>query len=317
MKNLLFLSYNNNFHFLNDLFPYFDNRFNIKKADYFNEDSFKEFYEWADIVWLEWADKNAISISNLPKSKYLILRLHSYEYFSGKWLKINWKNIDRLILVGENIKQYLLKHSKKLFDKTKITIINNYVDTDKFPLKQSKKNKDLAFVGSLRHCKNIPFLLQCFKRILMDDDSYTLHVAGNYQTNPNPMIVMETTELKHYIDHIVKELGISKSIFFYGDIIDINGWMEDKTYIISSSTREGMPVNILEGMSKGLMPIVHNFPGSKLFYPKEFVYNTVEEFRSILFEEDVYPKIYRSFIQKEYSLSKTIQRIDMLFSDIS
>ena len=115
---------------------------------------------------------------------------------------------------------------------------------------------------------------------------------------------MENSEINHYLKYIVKELQLEKKIIFHGPVHDINNWLEDKSYIISSSIREAMPVNILEGMSKGLMPVLHNFPGAKDLYPSEYIFNTLDEFIDIIVNSKLDPISYRSIVVDSYSIEK-------------
>lgn len=90
--------------------------------------------EWADIVWVEFANELAIHITNeLPvEDKQVIIRLHSYEALSGYCTHINWKVVDALIFVASHIKELLPKQHIKLPVDLPTYIIPNGVDTNKF-----------------------------------------------------------------------------------------------------------------------------------------------------------------------------------------
>jgi len=298
------------------LLPIFDEFFKVKISDSLDHSEIERDYKWADTIWLEWAGKLSIDISNRKKEKKIILRLHSYEYFCGFYSQINWNNIDDLIFIGENIRDYVIdKNFKKKF-KTNIHVFHNFVNTNKFTLKKDSTNKSLAFISTLRHCKNIPFLLQCFVNLLLKDPYFTLHIAGDYQDWKSPHIQMENTEISHYIHHLINELNLNDKIFFYGNIDNVNNWLEDKSYIISTSLREGMPINILEGMSKGLMPVVHNFPGARDFYPNEYIFNTLDEFISIIMKLKLEPSLYRSIVVDNYSIEIMKKNYTKFFNSI-
>ena len=61
-----------------------------------------------------------------------------------------------------------------------------------------------------------------------------------------------------------------------------------------------MPISILEGMSKGLMPVIHNFPGREI-YPNEYIFNTLDEFVNIVLKLKVEPTLYRSIVVDKFS----------------
>lgn len=299
-KNLLVVAENNNTNFLTDLIPVFQTFFEVKIANVHNSKELSILYEWADVIWLEWAAKMAIEISKRKKDKYIILRLHSYEYFCEFYKDINWINVDNLILVAENIERNILNKNNIIHSSTNVNIIHNSVDTSLFNLRKGNFNKNLALVTTIRHCKNLPFIIQLFTILVRLDPNYKLHIAGDYQSFSSPHIKMENSEIDHYIKHILKELQLEEHIMLHGPVHDINSWLEDKSYIVSTSIREAMPVNILEGMSKGLMPVIHNFPGAKDLYPNEYIFNTVDEFLDIIMNSTPDPFLYRSIIVDRY-----------------
>jgi glycosyltransferase involved in cell wall biosynthesis len=313
-KKLLIVAANNNIYFLKDFLFIYNKLFEVRIADIFDSDLLELQYQWTDIIWFEWAANICVEFSNRKKSKVILTRLHSYEYYCGFSRRINWHNIDHLILVGKNICDNLIEDDNDIKNKTKIDIIHNSVDTEKYNLKSIYSRKDIAFVSSLRHCKNLPFLIQCFHLLKEKDSEYKLHIAGDYQTFESPHVLMENCEIKHYIRHLLTELNLSNDIFFYGHIGEINNWMNNKSHIVSTSFREGMPTNILEGMSKGLMPVVHNFPGAKYFYPNKFIFNTADEFVKIILETNLEPLQYRDIVKKKYCHSLIYSNFTSLLS---
>lgn len=311
-RKLLLLAEGNNLNFIRDLIPVMEDYFELRISNVSDSKILEIDYEWSEIIWLEWAAQLSIDISNRKKTKIVILRLHSYEYFCGFYSQINWNNIDELIFVGKNIKDYIVDNTFKSQYSTNVHVIHNSVNTVSFALKTKPPNKKLAVITTLRHCKNIPLLLQCFANLLKFDSCFTLHIAGDYQNWDSPHIQMENTEIKHYISHLVTELKLNDKIFFEGAIGDVNSWLDDKTYIISTSLREGMPVNILEAMSKGLLPVIHNFPGVNQFYPDKYIFNTVEEFTYKIINTKIESLLYRSYIVKNFSHSK----IEVIYRDL-
>ena len=286
---LMLLAEGNNLNFTCNLIPVMEEFFDLRITNVSDLKILERDYDWSEIIWLEWAARLSIDISNRKKEKKIILRLHSYEYFCGFHNQINWNNIDELVFIGKNIRDYIVDKRFRSKYSTNVHVIHNSVNTLKFALKTKSPNKKLAVITTLRHCKNIPLLLQFFASLLKFDSNFTLHIAGDYQKWENPLIHMENTEIKLYISHLITELKLKDKVFFDGTIVDVNTWLNDKTYIISTSLREGMPVSILEGMSKGLMPVVHNYPGARDFYPNKYIFNTLDDFLNIIIELKLEP----------------------------
>lgn len=299
------IAHRNNVHFLQSILDNLKDTVKVEIADVNNQVSLSKVINDNDMLWLEWADHPNIEISKLPQinKKRVILRLHSYEYFMGKYQGINWESIDDLILVGENIRDAILNDIPNLEHSTKIHVLHNAIDTHKFPIKKDKiESKKIAFVASIRHCKNYPLLFQIFYKINQLDPEYSLHIAGEYQANSNDMLIMENKELDLYLQNVMNHWGFKDKVIFHGQVNDMNSWLEDKDVLLCTSIREGMPVNVIEAMSKGIKPIIHDFPGAKYFYPDNLIYKSVDEAVEMVFKPTENAEYYRSIVEEKWSV---------------
>ena len=263
----------------------------------------------ADVCWIEWATDFAVRVTQLPRRCRTILRLHSFEAFCSFPQEIHWENVDDLILVDPYIREVLKNQVSDIEAKVRTHVVPNCVDMDRFYFKDKPRGKRIAFVGALRPVKNIPFLMQCFREIHAADPEYTLHVAGELFGTE-----LHRNELYYYIKHIEKELGIHGHISFCGYVQDVSSWLDDKDFILSTSIREGQPVNIIEGMAKGLKPVVHNFPGAKHFYPHKWIFDTAQECRDIVLSPDFDRHAYLAHVKEHWSAEKVLPQIDELLT---
>jgi glycosyltransferase involved in cell wall biosynthesis len=263
----------------------------------------------ADVCWIEWATDFAVRVTQLPRRCRTILRLHSFEAFCSFPQEIHWENVDDLILVDPYIREVLKNQVSDIEAKVRTHVVPNCVDMNRFYFKDKPRGKRIAFVGALRPAKNIPFLMQCFREIHASDPEYTLHVAGELFGTE-----LHRNELCYYIQHIEKELGIHGHISFCGYVQDVSSWLDDKDFIFSTSIREGHPVNILEGMAKGLKPVIHNFPGAHYSYPKKWIFNTAQECRDIVLSPDFDRHAYLAHVKEHWSAEKILPQIDELLT---
>ena len=114
---------------------------------------------------------------------------------------------------------------------------------------------------------------------------------------------------------MIKEMGIPVS--FEGWVEDIPSWFEDKDYIICSSISESFMYAIVEGIACGLMPLVHNWPGSDQIYPKECIFLTSDECLEMVKRYENYDKHkkaieLRDHMKSRFSLEKQISEIEEL-----
>jgi glycosyltransferase involved in cell wall biosynthesis len=181
-------------------------------------------------------------------------------------------------------------------------VLHNGIDLSKFRFRARSKSTSLAFLGFVNYRKNPAFLLQILARLVKLDPAYTLYVGGTFQD----------LRFKIYFDHMVRSLGLTDNIVFDGWIDDVEAWLEDKDYILSTSIFESFGMSIAQGMSKGLKPIVHNWPGASGIYPSEMLFDTLDEAIEMIVTDDIQSASYREFIVRNYSLDKQLMKMDGL-----
>jgi tetratricopeptide (TPR) repeat protein len=289
--------------FLEHICDYLKDRFEIRPFIGRTEQELCELMEWSDISWFEWCTELAVVGSNGPKVCKTIVRLHRYEAYTEFPSRVNWRNVDVLITVGNSfVQQALLNGTGPVSPSTSVVTIPNGVDMDALRFVNKPAGKNIAFVGNLRMVKNPSLLLQCMHRLHSTDAEYRLFVAGEFQDGA----------LEQYVRHLVKELGLTGAVVFDGRQSDISRWLADKHYVVSSSIIESQGMGILEAMGCGLKPVIHNFPGASEIYPDEFLFNIVEQFCEQIQSGQYEPARYRKFVEQNYSQKQQLAKINEL-----
>ena len=291
--------------FLTDIYAFTERRFPVQFFEGEDADQMYELMKWSDISWFEWCTNIAVEASKLPKVCKNIVRLHRFEAY-GDWPgQVQWENIDTFITVGNSfVKEALLKQVPDIRNRTRLVTIPNGVNLDKFKFVNRQRGKNIACIGYLNMRKNPTFLLQCMQKLHYIDAEYKLFFAGVFQ---DPM-------LEQYIKHIVQALKLTNVVFFDSWQEDINSWLEDKHYIVSSSIGESQGMGLLEAMACGLKPVIHNFPGADQIFPSEFLFNIAEEFCQQICSESYESQKYRRFIEENYPLQKQLIEINSIFT---
>lgn len=298
--------------FLNDIVAHLRAKHDVTACFSNNPKEISAAVADADIVWIEWADEIAVFATNHLKmldDKHVILRLHSYEAFTGYIEKINWKRIDDLIFVAPHIQQVVLDKDERIAKSVKnIQIIHNGVNLERFPLAEDKREYgfNVAYVGGVNYKKGPMLLLQAIHALVQKDKKYKLFVAGQ--------IADERYRL--YFTQMIEEMGLTENIQLDGWVEDIPDWLADKQHIVCTSVLEGHPVGLMEAMARGLKPAIHNFVGARNFYPPHFIWNTIPEFVEMISEQRHFPKEYRDFIKGNYSLEKQLKSIDNIIDNV-
>lgn len=292
--------------FLGDIISSFSKEYIVKKIIVNSFDQIDKGMEWADICWFEWCDELLIYASKIPAavSKKVICRLHSYEAFTDYPTQINWKNVNHLIVDTNHI--YNIVKDKVNLNEKDVSIIPVGIDIKKFRYKKRKKGKNVAFLGYINYKKGPMLLLQFINALVNKDKEYKLHIGGVFQDERD----------KLYFNQMIKELKLEENIIFHGWVEDANQWLEEMNYVISTSVLEGQHLSVMEGMTKGIKPIIHNFYGAKQVYKEEYVWNTIEEAVEMVLENTYNSSDYYNYIKDNYSNEKIIKSIKVIFTEL-
>ena len=170
------------------------------------------------------------------------------------FLKLIAKAWDRVIVVSEDLKQWVVEKLK--VPGNKVSFINNFavIDQDRsleidFPLGSSGKI-NIVCVANLRPEKGHETLLSAFEIVAEKNADAILHLIGN-----NPESV--------YSKNVVSIIGNHKfreRIYYHGLQKNVGRWLRLMTIGVLPSMFEGLPVALLEYGMAGL-PVVASSVG--------------------------------------------------------
>lgn len=313
MKKVVFLCFPGLSSFIEPIIRSLENesKYQIKMCCSSNNQEIMQDIQWADTVWLEWANEMAVGVTNssLLESKHVICRCHSYEVLSGYIKNIKWGQIDDLIFVAEHVRDIAFQQismmpnvSSKDFN---VHVIPNGLDLEKFKFLHRENGPNLAFVGALSGKKGPMLLVHAFQGLtraaeIMDGDKYYhLYIAGAIQ---EPRFGL-------YLSHMMNELGLGDYVHFDGHVDDITSWLKNKNYLICTSPFESQNLGICEAMLMGIKPIIHNFVGAKSIYDEKYLWNTIPDFIGMIKSKEYDSLEYRNFITKRFSFRHRIKDI--------
>ena len=140
-----------------------------------------DYARWADIIWFEWADANAISGTQTRWPAVTVCRAHRYEIHKGLLNQVDTTNLDHIIFVSDRIKHYA-ENNCGLNRQCGAHVIPHGVELNRFSYRNRwPSGHKLAFVGQLNWKKGIPLLLDCFERLIDKDSDSELYIAGQFQ----------------------------------------------------------------------------------------------------------------------------------------
>lgn len=152
---------------------------------------------------------------------------------------------DGIIVVNEKLK--IWANQKLKFENVKYLpnfIIKSDVEVPTTILK-GILGKRIVCLANLRPQKNHFFLIEIAKKIMQTNPDWTFHLVGkDFEDN-----------YSQKIKNLIVENHLSKTVFMYGSVLDIENVLSQSTIGILTSSSEGLPVAILEyGMAR--LPIV-------------------------------------------------------------
>jgi len=287
--------------FLTDIYEFAHYRYLVQMPEVSDVTRMYEVMKTSDISWFEWCTDMVVEASRMPKVCRTIVRLHRFEAYTDWPSRVNWESIDVLIVVGNSfVKDALLERVPDIESRTRVVTIPNGVNLERFEFFCRQKGKNLACIGYLNMRKNPMFLMQCMQKLHYIDPEYRLFFAGTFQ---DPM-------LEQYVRHMVGVLGLNDVVFFDGWQEDINAWLRNKHYIVSTSIGESQGMGLLEGMACGLKPVIHSFPGADQLFPEGFLFNIAEDFCRHVLSDRYEPQSYRKFVEENYSLKTQLAQIN-------
>jgi len=290
--------------FLKDILPFVSARFETRLWDGRDRDEMLDVLRWCDVAWLEWCTGQAVLASQLPKTCRLIVRLHRFEAFQPWPEQVRWEHVDALVTVGNRaVLDRLRQRVLNLERRTRVVAIPNGVNLERFAFRDRPRGKNLACLGYVNARKNPVLLLQALARLRERDPEFRLFFAGHFQ---------DDGVLEDYLRYAAREMGLEGAVRFDGWQDDVAAWLEDKHYLVSASIGEGHPVGVLEGMARGLKPVVHVFPGVRDFLPPQFLWRTADEFCDRILADAYRPAEYRDFVAARFPLQAQLDRINDL-----
>jgi glycosyltransferase involved in cell wall biosynthesis len=182
------------------------------------------------------------------------------------------------------------------------------VDLVKFSFNERSHGFNFGYVGHLTQTKNISLLLQVIKMVTDRNSKYRFDIFGEFALDGGSI----SKEIPYrYFQNQVKRLGISEFITLHGHLdqdIMIEK-MKDINYLISTSYREGLPFNIIEGMAMGIKPIIHSWPGAEQCFDEKFIFDYMGEIFDML-EGEYNSKKYREFVETNHDLESYFSFLD-------
>lgn len=223
----------------------------------------------SDLSFFEWASELLVPATQMPRYCPIITRLHSYEITF--WApKVNWNQVDKVILVSRAMQQKFVQLFPDHAQKT--AVVYNGVSFDKFqPPARRDFRFNLGMVCSIHPIKRVyetVILVYKLKKLGLKPH---LHVAGGRWENGY------FDDYYVAIGRAIEKLGLTEDVTLHDHVEDTAGWLKQIDIFISNSYWEGQQVALLEAMATGCYSLSHFWDGAEEVVPRENIFITEDE----------------------------------------
>ena len=248
----------------------------------------REAFDWADTVFVEWAQLALPWVSLLPDvDARVIVRLHSYEALTPHPLYADWSAIDDVVFVSPHIRALVEATVPGLSSgPRRHTIPNRNLFASYRRPKLPSADHTLGMVGWNSITKDPAWTVDLLEQLLMHDDRWRLRLLGSDFSGSNL-----AGAGSRYRDDLERRFGaLGPAIERPGYCTDMPEALRHVGVIVSSSRREGTHEGLLQATASGAWPVVRNWPyvarwgGARTMVRDDWVVDTPKEAAAALLE---------------------------------
>lgn len=225
-----------------------------------------------ETVFCEWCCENAVwhSQNKRPGTK-LIVRLHRFEAFRDFPARVNWDQVDALIVVSSHFRDLMV--AEHGVDPARIHVWPQYIDWQELQrpkLPEARRTLGLVGINPFEH-KRFDRAIEFLADLRRRDPRFTLAVRSVMPWEIT-WVWDQGAEMRArfqaVFDRIYHDPILQGAVRFDPPGPDMEEWYRGIGFILSSSDSEGCHTSVLEGMASGCHPVVHDWPGAQsLFAP--------------------------------------------------
>lgn len=221
-----------------------------------------ELIEWSDVVMTDWCKRIALWLSRyLRDDKKLVVRLHSQEAFSNWPYSMNWGGVDGMIYVADTVRRFTrAQHGERMSAIQEITLPNvNRCQSRPPSLADEERRFVIGMAGYNTANKNPVMALEILRNLRRGDERWRLRLIGHPWQSADKLSEAERHHRHRFMELLEDPLilgGVSLEPF--SDAVE--DWFGSIGYTLSCSEREGTHEAAVEGMCRGAIPILRNWP---------------------------------------------------------
>lgn len=320
MKILLFDPYGKKF--TRDMIEYWEKEgHEVQFQQYYNP----TLIEWADVIWFDTCDNNLKSAMNPSEAlqaewlkdgvivsdmhqmdltgKKIIVRPIDIEVWQGHHADEKlWDLVDDVIFLAPHIQEIMMSDSRPQQGHFKQHVIPCGVNLDRWTFRERERGFNIGVVAERWVSKGVDYVIQIAIKLKEIDERYHIHWLGlnnDYHW-----------ERDYFLD-IIKHLNLP--IQLEEEHVDnLDGWWEDKNFVLHCSHKETYTYAVAEAMAKGIKPVFHRYFGAEATWPG-LTWTSIDEAVNLITENAYDSQSYRKYlIDHHLDLESMMTSIDKI-----
>ncbi len=267
----------------------------------------------ATVIWVEWANQQAIAPIHRHRGKKILVRCHAHELDNPEsFRRIPWEHVDVLVFVSR-VKHDLFKRRYPDIS-VRTCCIPNAIDTERFAFRpKAECGFAIGMLGRVYPNKGILGALLLLRLL---DKRWQLIVQGEVRRKHRryALLVQWSTAL----------LGLRDRVEFAAHNPHPQAFFDRIDIILSNSRAESFHAVVAEGMSCGCYPVVHDWPGARDLYPESQIYATRSAFLAIVRRYEAMSRSerlavaegHRTFVSTRYGVEPVYHRYQELLASL-
>lgn len=211
----------------------------------------------------------------------------SYEYLFKNHLKTN-----KILILTNEQKQDFIELG---LSENKLMVLPHSIDNPKLAYTNDRREKIFVFVGRLSEEKQVPHIIEAFKKVVDSHNDYKLHIYGDGK------------EAKQ-IEELIESKNMQNHILLKGKTTDIENVFQTAIASVMASKFEGLPLVMMESLHYGCPVISYNYK----YGPKDLLRNNVN---GLIVEKDNVENLTKAMIDMINNPLKNVELSDIYYSE--
>lgn len=252
-----------------------------------------------DAIWFEfcWPPFPAMIEAIDFAGRRVIVRVHRIEATETPYVaNTAWAKVDDVIVVSPDMRARVLAAAPEIQFTTRVHLIANGIDTDRFTPGSSPDPKRIGWAGMVTLRKNPTLALQILAKIHEADTDYQLHMCG---------LDVDPLALDTFI-YQSKAMGLERSVKWDGKLSSqmMPEWHRQNGSFLHTSLHESFGYVVGEAALCGCRVAMLDHPGAHDTWPPEILYRTIDQAVALIMSP-VRPEM-RQFVVNRYGIGHFI-----------